>query len=55
MKQALKEGRLEEARTYAQATASLKDYMVEDSKRLLDLMGIHGFRLQVKERPKLLI
>jgi flap endonuclease-1 len=38
--QALKEGRLEEARTYAQATASLKDYMVEDSKRLLDLMGI---------------
>ncbi|MEM1551941.1 MAG: flap endonuclease-1 [Candidatus Bathyarchaeia archaeon] len=38
--QALKEGRVEEARMYAQATASLKDYMAEDSKRLLDLMGI---------------
>ncbi len=38
--QALKEGRIEEARMYAQATASLKDYMAEDSKRLLDLMGI---------------
>jgi flap endonuclease-1 len=38
--QALKEGRIEEARMYAQATSSLKDYMAEDSKRLLDLMGI---------------
>ncbi|MEM0007333.1 MAG: flap endonuclease-1 [Candidatus Bathyarchaeia archaeon] len=38
--QALKEGRIDEARMYAQATASLKDYMAEDSKRLLDLMGI---------------
>ncbi|MEM3580918.1 MAG: flap endonuclease-1 [Candidatus Bathyarchaeia archaeon] len=38
--QALKEGRIEEARMYAQATASLKDYMAEDSKRLLGLMGI---------------
>ncbi|MEM3550198.1 MAG: flap endonuclease-1 [Candidatus Bathyarchaeia archaeon] len=37
---ALREGRIEEARMYAQATASLKDYMAEDSKRLLDLMGI---------------
>jgi flap endonuclease-1 len=37
---ALSEGRIEEARMYAQATASLKDYMAEDSKRLLDLMGI---------------
>ncbi len=37
---ALSEGRVEEARIYAQATASLKDYMAEDSKRLLDLMGI---------------
>ncbi|MDI6846622.1 MAG: flap endonuclease-1 [Candidatus Bathyarchaeia archaeon] len=38
--QALKAGRIEEARTYAQATSRLKDYMTEDSKRLLDLMGI---------------
>ncbi len=37
---ALKEGRLEEARMYAQATAQLKDYMTEDAKRLLTLMGI---------------
>jgi len=38
--QALKEGRIEEARMYAQATSRLKDYMAEDSKKLLDLMGI---------------
>jgi len=38
--QALKEGRLEEARTHAQATSRLKDYMTEDSRQLLDLMGI---------------
>ncbi len=37
---ALKEGRTEEARVYAQATSRLKDYMTDDSKRLLDLMGI---------------
>lgn len=37
---ALKEGRIKEARTYAQATSRLKDYMAEDSKRLLNLMGI---------------
>jgi len=37
---AIKEGRIEEARMYAQATSRLKDYMAEDSKRLLDLMGI---------------
>jgi flap endonuclease-1 len=37
---ALKEGRTGEARMYAQATSRLKDYMAEDSKRLLDLMGI---------------
>lgn len=37
---ALKEGKIEEARMYAQATSRLKDYMAEDSKRLLDLMGI---------------
>jgi len=37
---ALREGRTEEARVYAQATSRLKDYMAEDSKKLLDLMGI---------------
>jgi flap endonuclease-1 len=37
---ALKEGKMEEARVYAQATSRLKDYMAEDSKRLLNLMGI---------------
>jgi len=38
--QALKVGKLEEARVYAQATAILKDYMVHDSKKLLNFMGI---------------
>jgi flap endonuclease-1 len=38
--QALKKGKMEEARTYAQATSRLKDYMTKDSKRLLDVMGI---------------
>jgi flap endonuclease-1 len=37
---ALKEGKIEEARVYAQATSRLKDYMAEDSKKLLKLMGI---------------
>lgn len=37
---ALKKGRLEEARRYAQATSRVKEYMVEDSKKLLTLMGI---------------
>jgi flap endonuclease-1 len=37
---ALAEGKVEEARTYAQATSRLKDYMEDDSKRLLTLMGI---------------
>lgn len=37
---ALKEGDLEKARTYAQATAQLKDDMVKDAKRLLESMGI---------------
>jgi flap endonuclease-1 len=37
---ALKEGKIEEARVYAQATSHLKDYMAEDSKKLLDLIGI---------------
>jgi len=37
---ALREGKAEEARVFAQATSHLKDYMAEDSKRLLDLMGV---------------
>ena len=37
---ALKEGKLEEARTYAQATSSLRDAMVEDAKKLLDALGV---------------
>ena len=38
--QAIKEGKIEKARTYAQLTSKLKDYMPEDSKRLLTAMGI---------------
>ena len=38
--EALKRGDLEEARIYAQATSRLQDYMVEDAKRLLTLLGI---------------
>ncbi len=37
---ALAEGKVEQARTYAQLTSRLKDYMTEDSKRLLDFMGV---------------
>ena len=37
---ALKEGKVQEARTYAQATSQLKDLMVDDSKRLLDALGL---------------
>lgn len=37
---AVAKGRLEEARVYAQATSRLKDYMEDDSKRLLGLMGV---------------
>jgi len=37
---ALKEGRIEEARMYAQMTSRLKDYMAEDSKNLLSRMGV---------------
>jgi flap endonuclease-1 len=38
--QALKEGKIQEARTYAQATSQLKDMMVDDAKRLLDALGV---------------
>ena len=37
---ALREGRIEEARMYAQMTSRLKDYMAEDSKTLLSRMGV---------------
>jgi flap endonuclease-1 len=37
---ALEEGKVEEARKYAQATSRLKDYMQLDSKRFLSLMGL---------------
>jgi len=39
-KKAIKEGKIEEARKYAQATSRLKNYMQEDSKKLLSLMGL---------------
>jgi flap endonuclease-1 len=38
--QALAKGRIAEARVYAQAATSMKDYMENDSKRLLSLMGL---------------
>jgi len=38
--QAIKEGKVEEARMYAQATSQLKDMMVQDAKSLLDALGI---------------
>jgi flap endonuclease-1 len=41
---ALKEGKIEEARTYAQATSQLKDLMVEDAKMLLDALGVPWFQ-----------
>ncbi len=37
---AIKAGKTKEARLYAQATSHLRDYMTDDSKRLLTLMGI---------------
>lgn len=39
-KRALKEGKLKEARTYAQATSRLEHYMIEDAIRLLSHLGI---------------
>jgi flap endonuclease-1 len=37
---ALQAGKVEEARMYAQMTSRLKDYMADDAKRLLKLLGI---------------
>jgi flap endonuclease-1 len=37
---AIQAGRIEEARTYAQATSQIKDTMVADAKKLLDALGI---------------
>jgi flap endonuclease-1 len=39
-KKAVAKGDMAKARVYAQATSRLKDYMEDDSKRLLDLMGL---------------
>ncbi len=38
--EALKEGRVEDAKKYAQMTSMIKDYMIDDAKRLLELLGI---------------
>jgi len=38
--QAIREGKMEKARTYAQMTSKLKNYMPDDSKRLLSEMGV---------------
>jgi len=38
--QAIKEGKMEKARSYAQMTSKLKDYMPTDSKRLLAELGV---------------
>lgn len=38
--EALKRGDLESARTYAALSARLRDYMVEDAKRLLEALGV---------------
>lgn len=37
---AMQEGKVEEARSYAQMTSKLKDYMPDDSKRLLSELGV---------------
>jgi flap endonuclease-1 len=37
---ALREGKVEEARSYAKMTSRLKDYMADDSKRLLTELGV---------------
>jgi flap endonuclease-1 len=39
-KRAVAKGDMVKARMFAQATTSMKDYMKEDAKRLLDLMGL---------------
>lgn len=39
-KEAKREGRLEEARVYAQASSRLRDYMVDGAKRLLEFTGV---------------
>jgi len=37
---AIKEGKMDQARSYAQMTSKLKDYMPDDSKRLLTELGV---------------
>src|SRR5260370_3126260 len=41
---AIARGEVEEAKRHAQATASLKDLMVEDAHRLLEYLGVPYFR-----------
>jgi flap endonuclease-1 len=41
LKEAIEKGKVEERKTYAQATARISDEIVEQSKRLLDAMGIN--------------
>ncbi len=38
--ESMAKGDLEEARKYAQSTSHLKDYMIDDTKRILELLGI---------------
>lgn len=38
--EALREGRIEDAKKYAQMTSMIKDYMINDAKRLLDYLSI---------------
>jgi len=39
-RKALEEGKMDQARKYAQATSRLTKYMVQDAKRLLSLLGV---------------
>jgi len=50
--EAIASGDLEAARRYAQLSAKLTSDMVNDAKRLLDAMGIPGFKLLLKVRHK---
>ena len=41
LKEAIEKGKIEEIKTYAQATARINEEIIEQSKRLLDAMGIN--------------
>ena len=50
---AVAKGDMVKARMFAQATTSMKDYMKDDAKKLLELMGLPtGFRRPAKAKPK---